>query len=125
MFRCPTSLCRASVSTPQCHNCHVRVRPSLLAPECYLLQQLGQVIPFEIAVGHNGRVWIKAGTIRSEVAELITMPQFCLSRETIILREAILSSIGKTNEEIDILVCILAWIFVEKFSCLFLFGRLH
>jgi exosome complex component RRP40 len=31
-----------------------------LADDCVVLKQLGKVVPFEIAVGMNGRVWVNA-----------------------------------------------------------------
>ncbi|PHJ17750.1 exosomal 3 -5 exoribonuclease complex subunit [Cystoisospora suis] len=35
---------------------------SLSAPHCFVLESLGEQIPFEIAVGANGRVWIRGKT---------------------------------------------------------------
>ena len=35
---------------------------SLLDPNCAVLLCLGELIPYEVAVGMNGRVWVKAGT---------------------------------------------------------------
>lgn len=36
----------------------------LLAPRCAILNALGPRVPYEIAVGLNGRVWVKAETVR-------------------------------------------------------------
>lgn len=33
---------------------------ALLAPECAVLRALGELLPYEVAVGLNGRVWVKA-----------------------------------------------------------------
>lgn len=44
---------------------HVR---KILSPKCTLLKQLGKVVAFEIAVGMNGRIWVKAKTIRQTLA---------------------------------------------------------
>ena len=33
---------------------------SLMEPDCPVLRHLGELIPYEVAVGLNGRVWIKA-----------------------------------------------------------------
>ncbi|KAJ4457982.1 putative exosome complex exonuclease RRP40 [Paratrimastix pyriformis] len=83
-FACTTALCR-----------------SLLAPDCYLLHMLGQLIPFEIAVGINARVWVNTGSVR----------------DTILLREAILSSEGLDPPQIDAQSCILARQFFQtKYS---------
>ena len=39
----------------------------LLNKSCQLLQTLGKSIPFEIAIGMNGRVWIRAKTVRNTI----------------------------------------------------------
>ncbi|XP_050815086.1 LOW QUALITY PROTEIN: exosome complex component RRP40 [Gopherus flavomarginatus] len=36
----------------------------LLAPNCEIIQELGQLYPFEIVFGMNGRIWVKAKTIQ-------------------------------------------------------------
>jgi exosome complex component RRP40 len=43
VFECPTGICA-----------------ELLDPRCAVLQALGEVAPFELAVGANGRVWLNA-----------------------------------------------------------------
>jgi exosome complex component RRP40 len=35
----------------------------LLSPECAIVNELGNYIPYEIAVGVNGRVWIKTRSV--------------------------------------------------------------
>jgi exosome complex component RRP40 len=40
--------------------CGLTVR--LLLSDCQVLQELGKHYPFEIAVGMNGRVWIKSAS---------------------------------------------------------------
>ena len=40
----------------------------LLNPKCQLLKQLGKGISFEIAVGMNGRIWLKAKSVRQTLA---------------------------------------------------------
>eukprot|EP01057_Protomagalhaensia_wolfi_P000195 Protomagalhaensia_wolfi_Nauph_80__194@NODE_1105_length_1731_cov_460_174350_g841_i0_p2_GENE_NODE_1105_length_1731_cov_460_174350_g841_i0NODE_1105_length_1731_cov_460_174350_g841_i0_p2_ORF_typecomplete_len164_score33_39KH_6/PF15985_5/1_5e09_NODE_1105_length_1731_cov_460_174350_g841_i0377868 len=40
----------------------------LLAPECLLLTELGMKEPFEVAVGANGRVWVRGSSIDRTVA---------------------------------------------------------
>lgn len=40
----------------------------LLNPECVLLKTLGKGMSFEIAVGMNGRIWIKARTTKQTMA---------------------------------------------------------
>lgn len=36
----------------------------LLAPNCEIIQELGQLYPFEIVLGMNGRIWVKAKTVQ-------------------------------------------------------------
>ena len=43
-------------------------RVRLLNPDCTLLKSLGKGIPFEIAVGLNGRIWIKAKSVNQTLA---------------------------------------------------------
>ena len=39
-----------------------------LSPDCVLLKALGKRIPFEIAVGMNGRIWIRAKSVKATVS---------------------------------------------------------
>ncbi|KAK5577957.1 hypothetical protein RB653_002905 [Dictyostelium firmibasis] len=43
-------------------NCSLGLSHYLLSEDCYILQVLGKHIPYEIAVGVNGRVWINSGS---------------------------------------------------------------
>ncbi|EAL68893.1 hypothetical protein DDB_G0276783 [Dictyostelium discoideum AX4] len=43
-------------------NCSLGLSHYLLSEDCFLLQILGKHIPYEIAVGVNGRVWINSGS---------------------------------------------------------------
>ncbi|XP_070801582.1 exosome complex component RRP40 isoform X1 [Pituophis catenifer annectens] len=36
----------------------------LLAPDCEIMWDLGQLYPFELVLGMNGRIWVKAKTIQ-------------------------------------------------------------
>ena len=60
----------------------------LLTSECALLPSLGKNLQFEIAVGMNGRVWVRARTVR----------------DTICLANAICAAEHMTNEEIKRMV---------------------
>lgn len=42
----------------------LRLAHALLDPDCVVLASVGAFIPFEIAVGSNGRVWLNAATRR-------------------------------------------------------------
>jgi exosome complex component RRP40 len=48
----------------KCSLAHAR---SLLSPNCAVLKFLGKKIPYEIAVGLNGRVWINSATSRNTI----------------------------------------------------------
>ena len=56
----------------------------LLAPDSGLLTMLGASTPFEVAVGMNGRVWLRARSVR----------------ETMLLAQAVTSAEYMTAEEI-------------------------
>lgn len=47
--------------------CSLGLARSLLDPRCAVLACLGELLPYEVAVGMNGRVWVKAGTAREMV----------------------------------------------------------
>ena len=57
----------------------------LLSPDCNLLTKLGEVAPFEVAVGVNGRVWLRARSVK----------------ETMLLVQAVTSAEYMTNTEIS------------------------
>jgi exosome complex component RRP40 len=40
----------------------------LLDPDCAVLAALGGVVPFELAVGANGLVWVQAASTKHTVA---------------------------------------------------------
>ncbi len=64
----------------------------LLSADCVLLTSLGDRLPFEIAVGMNGRVWVRARS----------------ARDTICVANAIAAAEYMTNEEIKKMVAKLA-----------------
>lgn len=49
-------------------NCSLNLARLILREDCHLLDALTKEMPFEIAVGLNGRIWIKAKTIRETIA---------------------------------------------------------
>lgn len=59
----------------------------LLNPECVLLKSLGKTLKFEVAIGMNGRVWVKG---RSSV-------------DTISVANAIMSAEHMTNNQIKVM----------------------
>ncbi|KAG8228680.1 hypothetical protein J437_LFUL008668 [Ladona fulva] len=69
--------------------CSINVVRKILSPKCPLLKTLGKEIPHEIAVGMNGKVWLKARSIK----------------ETIALANAILATEYITNEETNAMCC--------------------
>ena len=56
----------------------------LLSPDCCLLNKLGETAPFEVAVGMNGRVWLRARSVK----------------ETMVLAQALQAGELMTNTEI-------------------------
>lgn len=59
--------------------CSLSLAQSLLDENCVVLQALAASIPFEIAVGVNGWIWVNAGTVR----EIILVSNAILKSETI------------------------------------------
>lgn len=55
----------------------------LLSPDSNLLPTLGQQIPFEIAVGMNGRVWVRARSVKETVciANAVECAEFMTRQE--------------------------------------------
>merc|ERR1712137_852115 len=48
-------------------NCSLSESRKLLNPQCEVLKYLGKKIPYEIAVGLNGRVWVNSNTPRRTI----------------------------------------------------------
>lgn len=65
-------------------NCSLNLARMMLREDCPLFCALKKEMPFEIAVGLNGRIWVKGKT----------------TRETIALGNAILAAENATHEEI-------------------------
>eukprot|EP00019_Armaparvus_languidus_P001679 CAMPEP_0168605084 /NCGR_PEP_ID=MMETSP0420-20121227/15722_1 /TAXON_ID=498008 /ORGANISM="Pessonella sp." /LENGTH=162 /DNA_ID=CAMNT_0008644405 /DNA_START=164 /DNA_END=652 /DNA_ORIENTATION=+ len=65
--------------------CSIRLANLLLQKECYIFQRLSGHFPFDVAIGHNGRVHIKTTKIS----------------QTIIVAQAILNSeyLSKTQQD--------------------------
>jgi exosome complex component RRP40 len=43
-------------------NCSISLARKLLDDDCAVLNQLGRQLAFEVAIGYNGRVWVKASS---------------------------------------------------------------
>ena len=75
------------VSSPQppfsCSNPVPPGNRKLLSPDSNLLPTLGQQIPFEIAVGMNGRVWVRARSVKETVciANAVECAEFMTRQE--------------------------------------------
>ena len=65
---------------------------NLLSPTSVLLQKLGETLKFEIAIGMNGRIWVRAST----------------TKETIGIANAIWAAEHMTNAEITVMISKLA-----------------
>eukprot|EP00299_Pterocystis_sp_00344_P016249 c8152_g2_i2.p1 GENE.c8152_g2_i2~~c8152_g2_i2.p1 ORF type:complete len:254 (-),score=58.46 c8152_g2_i2:21-782(-) len=68
--------------------CDQQLALSLMSPSCAVLEVLGGRFAFEISVGMNGRIWVKSKRPKT----------------TIIVIRAILDSVGKSKDDIMILV---------------------
>ncbi|KAL5021639.1 hypothetical protein ScPMuIL_000794 [Solemya velum] len=64
--------------------CSLNLVRKLLSPECVLMKLLGRTMPFELAAGMNGRLWIKARS----------------PKQTIFIANAIYASEYMLNEQI-------------------------
>lgn len=69
-------------------SCSTRLARELLQENSYVLQALGKYVPFELAIGMNGRVWINSAQ----------------PLHTILLTNAILNSEGKSKEVVTAMV---------------------
>ncbi|KAJ9590310.1 hypothetical protein L9F63_027851 [Diploptera punctata] len=49
-------------------SCSLNLVRKILNPKCPLLKILGREIPFDIAVGMNGKIWVKARSIQATIA---------------------------------------------------------
>jgi exosome complex component RRP40 len=68
--------------------CSSRLARELLKEDCYVLSVLGKFVPFELAIGVNGKVWLNSSS----------------PLHTILLTNAILNSEGKSKEHITSMV---------------------
>ncbi|NXY44334.1 EXOS3 protein, partial [Ceuthmochares aereus] len=48
----------------------------LLAPKCDVIQELSQLYPFELVLGMNGRIWVKAKTVQQTLI-LVNILEAC------------------------------------------------
>jgi len=71
-----------------CFNTSIHLARKLLAEDCFVLKKLGEKLPFEIAIGANGRVWVNSKS-----------PTFI-----VIISNAILNSETMPSEEIERMV---------------------
>lgn len=68
--------------------CSSRLARDLLQDDCYVLHAIGKFVPFELAIGVNGRVWLNSAQ----------------PLHTILIANAILNSEGKSKEHITSMV---------------------
>ena len=69
------------------YSCH---SGRLLAPDSAVLNALGKVISFEVAVGLNGRVWVKAPTPQQTIIVANAISGLCLVSFSVLLSLAVL-----------------------------------
>jgi exosome complex component RRP40 len=66
----------------------IALAKNLLRDDCFVLPAIGKLIPFEIAIGINGIVWVNSKT----------------TRNTTIIANAILNSESMTESEVNVMV---------------------
>ncbi|XP_043504990.1 exosome complex component RRP40 [Polistes fuscatus] len=49
-------------------NCSLNLVRKLLNPDCMLLKFLGKSQPYEVAIGMNGRIWVKTKSVHQTIA---------------------------------------------------------
>uniref|UniRef100_A0A1B6LDT9 Exosome complex component RRP40 n=1 Tax=Graphocephala atropunctata TaxID=36148 RepID=A0A1B6LDT9_9HEMI len=49
-------------------NCSLNLIRKLLNPQCPLLNYLGKEVPYEIAIGLNGKVWVNTKSVKGTIA---------------------------------------------------------
>ena len=69
--------------------------PRLLDENCVVLKEIGKLVPYEVAVGMNGRVWVKSHHVKN----------------TILIAKAIESSEGRKPNQIKSTVLSLKTLF--------------
>ncbi|CAM9794386.1 unnamed protein product [Lampetra fluviatilis] len=64
-------------------HCSLGLARRLLQPDCEILRRLGAAFPMEIVGGMNGRVWVKARSVRNTllVASLLDSSEFMSPRQ--------------------------------------------
>ncbi|XP_077981637.1 exosome complex component RRP40-like [Glandiceps talaboti] len=77
-------------------HCSLGLVRKILSPECQLLKLLGKHMPFEIAVGMNGRVWVKARTIDHTIAicNAISSAEFMSETQIKVMVNKLVSVVG-------------------------------
>lgn len=66
--------------------CSIGLARSLLAPNCFVVKCLGKQLAYEMAVGMNGRVWVKTGSHRTTIMACTALQnsEFLSSNEEIV-----------------------------------------
>eukprot|EP00899_Mesostigma_viride_P022152 jgi/Mesvir1/3120/Mv05560-RA.1 len=78
-------------------NCTTALARMLLSkPTCPLLDELGKHVPFELAVGINGRIWVKADNVMSTVkaSHLIANAEFLSGMQQRIMVKKVMAATG-------------------------------
>jgi len=73
----------------------------ITSKECILVKTLGKHLPFEIASGINGRIWVKAASVKNTitVCNAISNSEFMTNDQ---MKLMIKSFVDSTREEADI-----------------------
>ncbi|XP_071446872.1 exosome complex component RRP40 [Hetaerina americana] len=78
-------------------SCSINVVRKILSPKCPLLKTLGREVPHEIAIGMNGKVWLKARSPRETIALMnaILAVEYISNEETIEMCAKIVKSLKR------------------------------
>ncbi|KAJ8880523.1 hypothetical protein PR048_016993, partial [Dryococelus australis] len=79
-------------------SCSINLVRKILHPNCPLLKILGRELPHEIAVGMNGKVWVKAKAVKETLAicNAILMAEHMSNRELEYMCDDIINALWRT-----------------------------
>ncbi|XP_063222273.1 exosome complex component RRP40 [Bacillus rossius redtenbacheri] len=78
--------------------CSINLVRKILRPSCPLLKILGRELPHEIAVGVNGKVWVKAKTVKETIAicNAVLAAEHMGNHEIVYMCEDIMNALWRT-----------------------------
>ncbi|XP_069684188.1 exosome complex component RRP40 [Periplaneta americana] len=76
-------------------SCSLNLTRKVLNPECRLLKILGKEIPHDIAIGMNGKIWVKARSVKATIAigNAILAAELLTDEEMIAMCDSVINSV--------------------------------